>query len=640
MSTNQAPCGWNNTPTPASIGAATANHTHSPAAIGAANASHSHTAAAVGAAAASHTHSPAAIGAAAEHHWHSAACVGAAPAHHRHSPEEVGAAPAHHWHSAACVGAEPARAAASHAEADWGTSHEVRSWTPYMVRRAANTAIAAAGGGGGANLSANPVRIGPNAGAGFPVGSIAIGANAGQTGWVGLGGTLVHASQGSIAIGQRAIAGLEAIAIGQDSRAEGNSGNLSIGFGTRTRGSGNITLGSGSENAVNNDGAWGNVLIAKHGRNTHSSAGVISPRSSTTPTSRANNQLVLGTPEISTVGFSHWAHVSDARDKKEIQPLNYDPVAFVKGLQPKQFKYDMRQCYRHIEEITEDEYNALPEYEKQHRMITMPVFALKTNGDDGKEGEIIPGFEWIEEYAYLGIRPKSEDPTCFESCKGDIPIAKMTLADIPKFTTLNEFAETIEDTRVRAPKLRTTFHRDYNEALAAWKLSKCANPQELTPKEAALPLIDAYCYPTKALRNDEGKIVTDAEGNWVFAQDEDGNPTLVWPFPRKASEFDPGRVQVRTAYFHIVEDEPDGTYQGKRYHNGFVAQEVEELANSMGFDFAGVQYFGHHKDEEGVPLGDDAYALASEEMIAPIVAALQKALERIDVLEGQVYSKY
>ncbi|MCL1861952.1 MAG: tail fiber domain-containing protein [Defluviitaleaceae bacterium] len=486
------------------------------------------------------------------------------------------------------IGAEPARNPASAAEADSGSSAIIRSWSPQLVRRAASATI---------NDYWNPVRIG--------------------TGFT-------NSPNGSISIGRNASGGNHSIAIGPNTRANGSHSSIAMGPGAIASGEGDIVIGGG---ATTSHLGGMNTAIGKQVRSTHSDAGVFG-RSAT---SRANNQIVLGRPGISTVGFSAWSNVSDRRDKKDISPLSYDPVAFVKGLQPKQYRYDIRQCYRHIEEITEDEFDALPEYEKRHRIISMPVFGLRLNGDDGEEGQLIEGVEWIEEYAYLGIKPKEEEPTCLESLKGGLSVKAMNLGEIPRFTTLNEVVETMESPL--RPTLRTTFFRDYYEALAAWKLSKCKNPQALTAVEAALPLCDPYCYPLEALRDEEGNIITNNKGEWVFAQDEDGNCTLTWPFPRKASEFDPVRVRVRTAYFHIVEDEPDGSLAGKRLHNGFIAQEVEELATSMGFDFSGVQYFGHHKDENGVPLGDDVYALATEEMTAPVVATLQHLLNKVDELE-------
>ena len=58
--------------------------------------------------------------------------------------------------------------------------------------------------------------------------------------------------------------------------------------------------------------------------------------------------------------------------------------------------------------------------------------------------------------------------------------------------------------------------------------------------------------------------------------------------------------------------------------NGFIAQEVEEAANLLGFEFTGIKY-----DEE-----NDIYTLKLEQMIAPIVGAIQQLSQRIDEIEG------
>jgi len=64
-------------------------------------------------------------------------------------------------------------------------------------------------------------------------------------------------------------------------------------------------------------------------------------------------------------------------------------------------------------------------------------------------------------------------------------------------------------------------------------------------------LFDPYNYPHEPLRDEAGEIITDEDGEWVFEQDEAGNPTLTWPFPRKSSSFDPASVQIRMAYFYF-----------------------------------------------------------------------------------------
>ena len=92
---------------------------------------------------------------------------------------------------------------------------------------------------------------------------------------------------------------------------------------------------------------------------------------------------------------------------------------------------------------------------------------------------------------------------------------------------------------------------------------------------------------------------------------------------------------TRKTKFLRVFVEPDGTKSGKRYHNGFLAQQVEQAAKDMGFDFAGVKYMAHNKDENGVPEGDDLYSLTYEEFVAPMVGAIQQLSRQNEGLKQQ-----
>ena len=93
--------------------------------------------------------------------------------------------------------------------------------------------------------------------------------------------------------------------------------------------------------------------------------------------------------------------------------------------------------------------------------------------------------------------------------------------------------------------------------------------------------------------------------------------------------------ETRKTKFLRVFVETDGTKAGKRYHNGFLAQQVEEAAKDMGFDFAGVKYMAYNKDENGVPEGDDQYSLQYEQLIAPLVGAVQQLSKKVDVLVAE-----
>ena len=70
----------------------------------------------------------------------------------------------------------------------------------------------------------------------------------------------------------------------------------------------------------------------------------------------------------------------------------------------------------------------------------------------------------------------------------------------------------------------------------------------------------------------------------------------------------------------------DGTRKRGRRHNWFIAQEVKELADKLGIDFAGLQ---DHKLIDGT----DTFTIGYEEFIPPIVATIQKLSKRMDEIE-------
>lgn len=83
----------------------------------------------------------------------------------------------------------------------------------------------------------------------------------------------------------------------------------------------------------------------------------------------------------------------------------------------------------------------------------------------------------------------------------------------------------------------------------------------------------------------------------------------------------------------VIQHSKDGSKKRKRFHHWFIAQEVEELCNSLGVEFGGLQ---HHS----VNGGEDKYTLGYDEFIPPIVKALQEIhevqqdiLKRLDALE-------
>ena len=73
----------------------------------------------------------------------------------------------------------------------------------------------------------------------------------------------------------------------------------------------------------------------------------------------------------------------------------------------------------------------------------------------------------------------------------------------------------------------------------------------------------------------------------------------------------------------------DGSKCGKRFHNGLIAQEVKEVIDEMGIDFAGYQ---DHK----ICGGKDVLSLGYNEFIAPIIKAIQEQQVIIEELKEQV----
>jgi hypothetical protein len=67
----------------------------------------------------------------------------------------------------------------------------------------------------------------------------------------------------------------------------------------------------------------------------------------------------------------------------------------------------------------------------------------------------------------------------------------------------------------------------------------------------------------------------------------------------------------------------DGTHKRNRFHQGLVAQEVKATMDAMGIDFGGYQ---DHK----VKGGEDVLSLGYEEMIAPLIKAIQELKAEFD----------
>lgn len=90
------------------------------------------------------------------------------------------------------------------------------------------------------------------------------------------------------------------------------------------------------------------------------------------------------------------------------------------------------------------------------------------------------------------------------------------------------------------------------------------------------------------------------------------------------------RWDRRSEYYELDEDgtisavhEPDGSRKGERFHHGFIAQEVQQVIEETGVDFGGFQ---DHK----LKGGNDVLSIGYEEIIAPLVRAVQELASQVN----------
>jgi hypothetical protein len=84
--------------------------------------------------------------------------------------------------------------------------------------------------------------------------------------------------------------------------------------------------------------------------------------------------------------------------------------------------------------------------------------------------------------------------------------------------------------------------------------------------------------------------------------------------------------KVENADGTITELPNDGSKKRNRFHNGFLAQELEQAAKELNTDFAGIKH-------GCVNAGSDVYNVDYIELIAPMVKAIQELEARIKILE-------
>ncbi len=71
----------------------------------------------------------------------------------------------------------------------------------------------------------------------------------------------------------------------------------------------------------------------------------------------------------------------------------------------------------------------------------------------------------------------------------------------------------------------------------------------------------------------------------------------------------------------------DGTHKRTRLHCGLVAQEVKQVMDDLGVDFAGYQ-------DHSLNGGQDVKSIGYSELISPLIKAVQELSARVKVLEG------
>lgn len=71
----------------------------------------------------------------------------------------------------------------------------------------------------------------------------------------------------------------------------------------------------------------------------------------------------------------------------------------------------------------------------------------------------------------------------------------------------------------------------------------------------------------------------------------------------------------------------DGSHKRNRFHHGLIAQEVKQTMDNLGVDFGGYQ-------DHSVNGGDDVLSIGYDELIAPLIKAVQELSARVKQLEA------
>jgi hypothetical protein len=123
-------------------------------------------------------------------------------------------------------------------------------------------------------------------------------------------------------------------------------------------------------------------------------------------------------------------------------------------------------------------------------------------------------------------------------------------------------------------------------------------------------------------------------------------PPPVAPTPPQGSERDPAYKQQLDSYNLAMETYRvefdnwkaasshaqlvrDGSKKRSRYHHGLIAQQVKAVMDEYGVDFGGYQ-------DHSIKGGDDVLSLGYEQLIGPMIKAIQELKKEIEVLKAKI----
>ncbi len=122
---------------------------------------------------------------------------------------------------------------------------------------------------------------------------------------------------------------------------------------------------------------------------------------------------------------------------------------------------------------------------------------------------------------------------------------------------------------------------------------------------------------------------------WDMREDYKSAPPIQPALPDYSSEAEYDAAMAAWRVAHAAWDEAnkignlthDGTHKRSRFHHGLVAQEVKAAMDSMGVDFGGYQ-------DHSIKGGDAVLSIGYEEMIAPLIKAIQELKAELDAYKA------